>query len=214
MDDTDQQIKREPTLYCRVLKPHLEAVVAGIGLLLLSPLLLLCAILIKLDSRGPVLFKQMRTGQHGRPFKILKFRTMTHSAGTAGPQVTVAGDTRITKVGRWLRRSKIDELPQLVNILRGEMSFVGPRPEVPKYTAFYDARQRRVLSVKPGITGPASLVFATEEKLLANQADTEHFYVSRLMPIKLEMDISYCEKAGFLADIKLILQTMLRLLRA
>jgi lipopolysaccharide/colanic/teichoic acid biosynthesis glycosyltransferase len=182
---------------------------SGIGLLLLSPLLLAVAAWIKLDSRGPVMFRQERVGRHGRPFRIHKFRTMRVDAPKLGPQITIGDDARITRSGRWLRASKVDELPQLWDVLRGAMSLVGPRPEVPRYVALYPAALRElVLSVRPGITDPASLSFRNESELLAKAADPEREYVEVVMPMKLNLAADYVRNASLLGDIRLILATL------
>jgi lipopolysaccharide/colanic/teichoic acid biosynthesis glycosyltransferase len=182
---------------------------AGLGLGLLSPLLLLIALWIKLDSPGPVMFRQERVGRFGRPFHIHKFRTMRVDAPALGPQITIGADPRITRSGRFLRASKLDELPQLWDVLRGEMSLVGPRPEVPRYVALYPAELRElVLSVRPGITDPASLSFRHESELLAAAADPEREYVEVVMPAKLRLSAGYVRGAGLLSDLKLILATL------
>jgi lipopolysaccharide/colanic/teichoic acid biosynthesis glycosyltransferase len=182
---------------------------AGLGLLLLSPLLLVVAAWVKLDSRGPVMFRQERVGRFGRSFRIHKFRTMRVDAPTLGPQITVGDDARITRSGRWLRASKVDELPQLWDVLRGAMSLVGPRPEVPRYVALYPAELRAlVLSVRPGITDPASLSFRNESELLAQAEDPEREYVEVVMPMKLRLAADYVRNASLGGDIRLILATL------
>lgn len=177
-------------------------------LLTLLPLLAVVALWIKLDSPGPVLFRQQRVGWRGQPFAILKFRTMRHAAAGGGPRITVGADPRITQAGTFLRRYKIDEFPQFINVLRGEMSVVGPRPELPHYVALYTAAQRDiVLSVRPGITDPASLVFKDESTLLAEVDDPEAFYVAAVMPAKLEQAAQYVTTRSLLQDIKIIFRT-------
>ena len=186
-----------------------DIVCAGFGLLLLSPLLLAVAAWIKLDSRGPVMFRQERVGRFGRTFRIHKFRTMRVDAPALGPQITIGDDARITRSGRWLRASKVDELPQLWDVLRGAMSLVGPRPEVPRYVALYPAELRAlVLSVRPGITDPASLSFRNESELLAQAADPEREYVEVAMPMKLGLAADYVRNASLMGDIRLILATL------
>jgi lipopolysaccharide/colanic/teichoic acid biosynthesis glycosyltransferase len=186
-----------------------DIVFAGLGLLLLSPLLLGIALWIKLDSRGPVFFRQERVGRFGVPFRIHKFRTMVSDAERLGAQITVGADARITTAGRWLRASKVDELPQLWDVLRGAMSLVGPRPEVPRYVALYPPGMRElVLSVRPGITDPASLNFRNESELLARAADPEREYVEVVMPMKLGLTADYVRHASLLGDIRLILATL------
>ena len=165
---------------------------AGLALLLLSPLLLAIAAAIKLDSRGPVFFRQQRVGRHGVPFRIHKFRTMVADAPQRGPALTVGDDARITRVGRWLRRTRLDELPQLIDVLAGHMSLVGPRPEVPQYVAHYPAALReRALSVRPGITDPSSLLYLDESELLARAADPEREYIEVILPRKLQCAADY-----------------------
>lgn len=188
--------------YVRFGKKLFDFVAAAAGLVIAAPLLLLCAIAVRLESRGPIFFRQWRVGQNGKPFQIIKFRSMVPGADKQGLKITASGDPRITKVGRLLRRSKMDELPQLFNVLRGEMSLVGPRPEVPEYTAKYSHGERKVLEVKPGITGPASLAHIDEEQLLAGRADKEYFYVSTIMRRKLQIDLAYCRNMSFREDMK------------
>lgn len=184
-----------------------DIVLATLGLLLLAPLLLLVAAAIKLDSPGPVLFRQVRVGRHGRPFRIRKFRTMQHR--NAGSQITVGEDARITRVGRALRRAKLDELPQLIDVLAGTMSLVGPRPEVPRYVALYPPAVRdKVLSVRPGMTDIASIEFRDESALLARAADPEHEYVHVVMPRKLALAQEYVDRASLATDARLILRTL------
>lgn len=187
-----------------------DVLVAGLGLLLLSPLFLLVALAVRLDSPGPVFFSQERVGRHGRLFRIHKFRTMRHDEGGAGgAQITVGDDPRITRVGRWLRRAKLDELPQLIDVLAGSMSLVGPRPEVPRYVALYPAATReKVLSVRPGITDPASIEYRDESEQLARAADPEHEYLHVVMPRKLRLAEAYVERASLGTDLRLILRTL------
>jgi len=178
------------------------------GLALLSPLLVVIAAAVKLDSPGPVLFRGQRVGRYGREFHIWKFRTMVAGAERAGPGITVANDSRVTRVGRLLRRTKLDELPQLVNVLRGEMSLVGPRPEDPRYVALYPPEQRaQVLSVRPGVTSPASVRFRDEESALSGE-DWETAYVQTVMPAKLALDLEYVQNASLLRDVGLIVRTV------
>lgn len=180
--------------------------IAAAALLLLAPLLLAVALVVRLDSPGPVLFRQQRVGRHGVPFRIHKFRTMRE--GAAGLPLTVGTDPRITRSGAWLRRTRIDELPQLFDVLQGTMSLVGPRPEVPKYVALYPAALReRVLAVRPGITDPASLVFIDEAALLAAADDPEREYVERILPIKLQYAAAYAERATLASDMALLWRT-------
>ena len=175
---------------------------------LLFPLFVIIAVWIKLDSKGPVFVMQDRIGKDGAPFGIFKFRTMVVDAESRGNQITVGSDPRITRIGHLLRRYKIDELPQLLNVIKGEMSIVGPRPEVPKYVRLYDAAQRRVLSVRPGITSPASIKFSNESDLLGKQPDPENYYIQILIPAKIEEDMGYVDHPGILNDLAIILRTV------
>jgi lipopolysaccharide/colanic/teichoic acid biosynthesis glycosyltransferase len=199
------------TLYFTFGKRWFDATVARVALIVLSPLFLATAIAIKLTSRGPVFFRQVRVAQFERLFRIFKFRTMTGANQGKASLLTAAGDPRITALGGWLRRTKIDELPQLINVLWGDMSLVGPRPEVPEYAARYTDRQREVLRVKPGITGPAANNYINEEQLLAGQPDKEAFYLRTILPAKLEHDIAYCERVQFRRDLLLILETFAKI---
>lgn len=186
---------------------------AGLGLVVLSPVLALVALAVKLTSRGPALFRQQRVGRGGRPFRILKFRTMVQDAEARGGQITAAGDRRITPLGRLLRASKLDELPQLINVVRGEMSLVGPRPEVPRYVARYTEEQRRVLEVRPGITDWASLAYRHESELLASALDPERTYVEEIMPHKIALNLAYLERRrGVWSDLGVVLRTLLAML--
>lgn len=191
-----------------------DLLVAGLALLMLSPLLLGVALAVKLDSRGPVFFRQERVGRGGRLFRIHKFRTMQADAPQRGPAVTLAQDARITRIGHALRHYRIDELPQLIDVLAGSMSLVGPRPEVPRFVAHYPpALREQVLSVRPGITDPASLEHIDEAGLLAGAADPERDYIERILPHKLRQQADYAARATLISDIGVILRT-LRLLIA
>jgi lipopolysaccharide/colanic/teichoic acid biosynthesis glycosyltransferase len=198
------------TFYRRWGKRWFDAVASAAGLLVLSPAMIAVAIAVKFTSAGPVFFRQIRSGQFGRQFRIFKFRTMNENAAELGSTVTAGDDLRITRLGRWLRKTKIDELPQLINVLRGEMSLVGPRPEVPEYTNAYTERQRRVLLAKPGITGPAANAYVREEELLAGQPNKYEYYAAEILPRKLELDLLYCEDIRILKDVRLIFQTISR----
>ncbi len=182
---------------------------AGLALLLLSPLMLAIAAAIKLDSRGPVFFRQQRVGRHGVPFFIHKFRTMVADAPQRGPALTVGDDSRVTRVGRWLRRTRLDELPQFINVLAGHMSLVGPRPEVPQYVAHYPAALReRALSVRPGITDPSSLLYLDESAQLARAADPEREYIEVILPRKLQCAADYADRASLRSDLGVLLRTL------
>ncbi len=186
-----------------MIKRAIDITASALGLVLLSPLLLITAIAIKLDSPGPVMFRQVRVGRHGQEFRIFKFRTMRHVQAAGGPQITADGDARITRVGAYLRRWKLDELPQLVDVLRGAMSLVGPRPEVPRYVAMYTPTQRaRLLSVRPGLTDFASLRYRSESEMLARAVDPEREYVDVIMPDKLRVAANAVEHASVTSDLR------------
>lgn len=190
-------------------KRLIDMLLAAVGLLLLSPLLLAIAVWIRLDSPGPVFFRQERVGLRGRPFRIHKFRTMHHGADRAGPQITVGDDRRITRAGAWLRSTKLDELPQLIDVLQGTMSLVGPRPEVPRYVAHYPQAVRdKVLSVRPGITDIASIEYRRESELLARAADPERTYVEQVLPHKLRFAEQYVDSASLWLDLRLMWRTL------
>jgi lipopolysaccharide/colanic/teichoic acid biosynthesis glycosyltransferase len=192
-----------------MLKRLFDVLVAGFGLVVLSPLLIGIALWIKLDSRGPVFFRQQRVGRFGAPFHIHKFRSMREDAPLAGPQITIGADPRITRAGHFLRRTKFDELPQLLDVLAGTMSLVGPRPEVPRYVAMYPAAVRdKVLSVRPGITDPASIEYRDESMLLARAADPERVYIEQVMPAKLRYAAEYVDRMSLLNDVRLIGATL------
>ena len=193
------------SFYSRTAKRWFDAACALFGLIVLCPLLFLVALFVKLTSPGPAFFRQVRVGQFARPFHIFKFRTMKDNPSGSGALLTAEGDARITPFGKWLRKSKVDELPQLINVLLGDMSLVGPRPEVPRYSGEYTDRQKKILLVKPGITGPSANVY--EEQLLGGHLDKETFYLTTILPAKLEIDIAYCQRVNFTEDVKLILQT-------
>ena len=187
-----------------------DIIVSITGLIILSPLFLLIALAIVLESRGGVFYKQVRVGKDGKPFKLLKFRSMYVGADKKG-LLTVSGrDPRVTRVGYFIRKFKLDELLQLVNVLKGDMSLVGPRPEVPKYVELYTDEQREVLSVRPGITDPASIKYRNESDLLANADDPEKFYIEKIMPEKIKISIDYIRRRNFFTDIKVILETFFK----
>ncbi len=192
-------------------KRALDLLISTLGLLLLSPLLLLLAVWIKLDSPGPVLYRGQRVGKDGRPFFMYKFRTMVEGAERRGPAVTYRDDPRITRAGRFLRRTKLDELPQFINVAKGEMSVVGPRPEDPSYVALYTTEQRQVLSVKPGITGPTQLEYRDEASMLQGESADEE-YVTRFMPEKLKLDLEYVRSRSLMLDLKILWRTATTLL--
>jgi lipopolysaccharide/colanic/teichoic acid biosynthesis glycosyltransferase len=186
---------------------------AVIGILILLPLFIVIALLITIDSKGGIFYIQQRIGKNGKPFGLYKFRTMHTDADKKG-LLTVGGrDPRITKTGYWLRKYKLDELPQLFNVLKGDMSIVGPRPEVKKYTDLYNDEQRKVLSVKPGITDYASIEYVDENELLAKAENPEETYVNIIMPHKLELNKKYIENNNLITDIKIILLTIKKIIR-
>ncbi|MCV2359824.1 sugar transferase [Paucibacter sp. TC2R-5] len=190
-------------------KRLVDVLLSALGLVLLAPLLLAIALWIKLDSPGPVLFRQARVGRRGRLFSIHKFRTMRPDAPSLGPQITIGADPRVTRAGQVLRRSKLDELPQLWDVFRGAMSLVGPRPEVPRYVALYPVDiAELVLSVRPGITDLASIEYRDESRLLAEAADPEACYVEQVMPAKLALAARYVQTRSFSGDLTLLLRTV------
>jgi lipopolysaccharide/colanic/teichoic acid biosynthesis glycosyltransferase len=179
-----------------------------VGISLFLPVGALIALIIKIDDGGPIFYIQERVGQGGRHFKMIKFRTMIRDADKIGSAITIGNDSRITRVGRWLRRFKLDEFPQLFNVLKGEMSFVGPRPEVPRYVGKYDDIERKVLNLIPGITDPASIIYRYENEILGKFGDPEKYYVEKIMPDKIRINLEYAKKANVLSDIFVILQTI------
>jgi lipopolysaccharide/colanic/teichoic acid biosynthesis glycosyltransferase len=196
------------TIYARYGKRAFDVFLSAAGLLILSPLLVIIACCVKLSSRGPVLYRQIRIGQDGCEFRIIKFRSMVVDASKKGLGITVSGDGRVTRVGRFLRRYKLDELPQLWNVLRCDMSLVGPRPELPVYVAGYTPEQRLVLSARPGMTDPASLAYRHEEELLAGHENPEEFYRSQVLPDKLARNVQYIQKISLQGDLRIILETV------
>ncbi|MBR2132478.1 MAG: sugar transferase [Oscillospiraceae bacterium] len=188
-----------------------DIVCSAAGLLVLSPVLLITALLVGLTSPGGVLFKQERMGKDGIPFTIYKFRSMRKD--NRGLKITTNQDSRITPVGKILRKTKLDELPQLVNVLKGDMSFVGPRPEVREYADLYTEEQRQIFLVRPGITGKASIEFRNENELLSESADPNRTYIEEIMPKKLELDMEYIPRASVLYDIGLIFKTLITVIR-
>jgi lipopolysaccharide/colanic/teichoic acid biosynthesis glycosyltransferase len=186
---------------------------AAAGLILLAPLLLLIGLWIRLDSPGPVLYRQQRVGRAGKLFTIYKFRTMQQRP-VAGPQLTVGADPRVTRAGRFLRHYKLDELPQLWNVIEGSMSLVGPRPEVPRYVDCYPPEQRRVvLSVTPGITDWAAIRYKDENAVLARAADPERAYVEAVLPVKLDYYVRYVKERSFWGDVRILAHTLAAILR-
>ena len=195
-----------------MLKRIFDIISSLLGLTLLLPFMLIIAILIKIDSKGPVFFKQVRVTKNGREFKIFKYRTMKIGSDKYS-QITVGKDSRITKVGDFLRKYKLDEIPQLINVLIGDMSLVGPRPEVPKYVALYTEEQREILKVRAGITDYASIEFSNENDILANETDPEKAYIEKIMPRKIELNKKYLSEISVITDIKIILLTIKKILK-
>jgi lipopolysaccharide/colanic/teichoic acid biosynthesis glycosyltransferase len=191
-------------------KRAFDTLAAAVGLVVLSPLFLVIALAVSLGDGGPVFFRQARVGRGGRQFRMWKFRTMVPDAERRGRQITVGDDPRITPVGRLLRKAKLDELPQLFNVLTGEMSLVGPRPEVPRYTALYAPDERPVLELVPGITDPASIRYRDEGALLATASDPERAYTERIMREKIRLNLEYASRATRWTDLMIVLRTVAR----
>ena len=195
-----------------MLKRIFDIILSLFGLIILLPFMLIIAIFIKLDSKGPVFFKQIRVTKNGKEFKIFKYRTMRVGSDKYS-QITVGKDGRITKIGSFLRKYKLDEIPQLINVLIGDMSLVGPRPEVPKYVALYTDEQKEILKVRAGITDYASIEFSDENDLLASEEDPEKTYIEKVMSRKIELNKKYLSEISILTDIKIILLTIKKILK-
>lgn len=202
--------KRKPQL---LLKRLMDIVISGGALVVIWPVLLLVALAIKIDDPGPVFYRQVRVGRGGKTFRIFKFRTMVVDADKKGLAITVGRDRRITRVGAFLRKTKLDELAQLLNVFCGQMSFVGPRPEVPKYVDMYTPYQRQVLLVRPGITDYASIAYRNENDMLASAEDPERMYIDVIMPDKIELNMKYLREISPLADLRLIFGTIAAVIR-
>jgi len=195
-----------------IAKRILDATVSAVALILLSPLLAFLALWVRIDSPGPAIFRQQRVGLRGKPFDILKFRSMHVTQD--GPEITASGDSRISKSGKFLRKYKLDELPQLWNVLVGEMSLVGPRPEVPRYVAYWPADARvEILSMRPGITDPTALEMFDEASLLAAAPDPERKYIEELLPLKVAGYLRYARRQNFVSDLLIIVRTVRRSLK-
>ena len=196
-------------------KRLLDLCVAAIMTILVLPLMGVIAFLVKFSSPGPVLFRQRRMGRNGLEFEFLKFRTMVDGGDHNGPGVTTKGDARVTTVGAFLRKWKLDELPQLFHVLSGKMSLVGPRPDLPKYFSALDAAQLRVLALRPGVTGKASVCFRHEEEVLsrAREGELEDFYVTQVLPLKIRLDLEYAQIASLPGDARILFQTFLKIFR-
>lgn len=191
------------------MKRLFDLVLSILGILFLLPFFIIVSVLIKLDSPGNIIFKQIRVTKNGRKFKIFKFRTMRTDTEKHG-QITIGNDNRITSIGKFLRKTKLDELPQLFNIVMGDMSFVGPRPEVPRYVAMYTKNQKEILTVRAGITDYASIYFSNESEILGKQKEPENFYIEKIMPYKIELNKKYIKEAGIITDIKIIFLTIFK----
>jgi lipopolysaccharide/colanic/teichoic acid biosynthesis glycosyltransferase len=194
-------------------KRTFDLLAASLGLLLLLPLLVVVAVLVKVSSAGPVFFRQPRVGRRFRMFDLYKFRTMVPDARHQGPRITPAGDPRVTRVGRVLRSTKLDELPQLLNVIRGEMSLVGPRPEVPEYVDLFRNEYREILEARPGLTDLASIKYRDEAAVLAGASDPEHEYLHRILPEKISLAKEYVRHTSLGFDLKVIGWTLVSLLR-
>jgi lipopolysaccharide/colanic/teichoic acid biosynthesis glycosyltransferase len=197
-----------------MLKRNFDIVFSFLGLLILLPVFLVIAVWIAFDSRGGIFYKQQRVGLNGKLYGLLKFRTMRTGSDKQGLLTIGSDDSRITATGQWLRKYKLDELPQLINILKGDMSFVGPRPEVIKYVLHYSLQQRKVLSVKPGLTDPASLAYLNENDLLSRAENPEQYYILHIMPAKLDLNLEYLARQNMAGDIRIILRTISRILKS
>ena len=195
-----------------MLKRIFDITLSLFGLIILLPFMLIIAILIKFDSKGTVFFKQIRITKGRKEFKIFKYRTMKVGSDKYS-QITVGKDERITKIGSFLRKYKLDEIPQLINVLIGDMSLVGPRPEVPKYVALYTDEQKEILKVRAGITDYASIEFSNENDLLALEKDSEKAYIEKIMPKKIELNKKYLSEISMLTDIRIILLTIKKILK-
>lgn len=190
-----------------------DIIVASLLVVILSPILLLLSILIKIDSPGPVMFRQVRVTTYGKPFRIFKFRTMVNNADKIGTQVTTKGDSRVTRMGKMLRGCRLDELPQLFNVLKGEMSFVGTRPEVEKYVAHYTDEMKATLLMPAGITSRASIEYKDEERLLESAENADEVYIHQVLPEKMKYNLRAIEKFNFWDDIKTMFATVIAVVR-
>ena len=197
-----------------MIKRLFDIVFSFLGLVLLFPVFIIVALVVKLDSKGPVFYKGLRVGRCGKPFRIYKFRTMIPDADKIGGPSTAADDLRLTKVGKFLKQYQLDELPQLINVLKGEMSFVGPRPEVPQYIELLSKEEKeKILSVRPGMTDYASLWNFHEGEILKGSQDPEKTYLEKIRPKKIELQLKYIKDRSFWLDIKLILKTIFKIFK-
>lgn len=204
-------LKRKRT--SMVAKRGFDIIISLIMLILLSPVFLIVSIMIKLDSKGPVMFRQVRVTKYGKEFRIFKFRTMVNNAQSIGSQVTTQNDTRVTKVGKKIRGCRLDELPQLINVLLGDMSFVGTRPEVTKYVNQYEPVMYATLLMPAGITSECSIQYKDEDKLLADAENADEVYVNQVLPEKMNYNLKSLEKFGFFSDIKTMFRTFFAVIK-
>jgi len=198
----------QDNFYTKYGKRIFDFIASLIGLILLSPFLVIIGVLVKISDKGPVFYRSKRVGQNFKPFYLLKFRTMVVNAEELGPSITKGGDQRITKIGKFLRKYKLDELPQLWNVVKGELSLVGPRPEVEKYISFYKDDYKEILKIRPGITDYAAIKFKNEEEILAKFEDVEKAYIENVLPEKIKLYKTYLNEIGFLTDLKIISKTL------
>ena len=213
-----ENMKNEYTLRCwqelekrkaaLAAKRLFDVAASAVILLILSPLMLLLALAVKLDSPGPVFYRQVRVGRYGRDFRIFKFRTMVQDADQIGPPLTMGQDPRVTRVGRMIRRCRLDEFSQLLNVLGGSMSLVGPRPEVRRYVDAYAPEYLATLLIRPGVTAPSSIAFKDEEKILRSSEDPERVYVEQILPPKMALNLKYLREISLPGDIKILFQTV------
>jgi len=222
-DDLPEYLKNESVRYyyshlskkklSLAMKRLFDIIVAVFMLILLAPLFVIISIMIKMDSKGPVLFRQTRVTQYGRHFKIFKFRTMIHNAEKSGTQVTVNNDQRVTKVGKFLRKYRLDEIPQLLNILAGDMSFVGTRPEVIKYVEHYNDEMLATLLLPAGVTSETSIRYKDEERILTDIDDVDRAYIEIVLPEKMKINLKSIKEFSFFNDIKTMLRTVLAVIK-
>lgn len=197
----------------RAAKRFIDLALSSAGLLASWPVIIAAGLAVKLDSPGPVFYRSRRVGRHGKPFDLLKLRTMRVDQDPNAPLVTAGGDSRITRVGRWLRRTKLDELPQLINVLKGDVSLIGPRPEVERYVACYPAEYSEILEVRPGLADQATLRFIDEESILAEVEDPERHYIEEVLPKKIDLYLEYVRRPSLRADLSIIVETALHVAR-
>lgn len=209
--DIEAELKNKK--FILFIKRLFDIIASFLGIVILYPMFIIVAVCIKIDSKGPVFFKQKRVGKNKKIFEIYKFRTMVTDAEKLGKQITVGNDARITRVGKFIRKCKLDEFPQLINVLKGEMSLVGPRPEVPRYVELYDEYQEQILLVQPGITDYASIEYRNENDILGKSNNPEDTYIQEVMPAKIELNMKYIKNISLIEDVKLIINTILAILK-